>query len=73
LTAATGGRLFKPHSFAGLESVYAEVAEELSHQYALYYMPLDKTRDGKFRRVQVKTSDPTLRLTARMGYFAPRS
>jgi VWFA-related protein len=72
LTAATGGRLFKPQSFAALDSVYAEVAEELRHQYALYYVPLDKTRDGKFRRVQVKTSDPALRLSARIGYFAPR-
>jgi len=49
------------------------VAEELRHQYALYYMPLDKSRDGKFRRVEVKTTDPSLRLTARIGYFAPRS
>ncbi|HEV2802202.1 MAG TPA: VWA domain-containing protein [Pyrinomonadaceae bacterium] len=73
LTEATGGRLFKPQNFALLDSIYAEVAEELRHQYALYYMPLDKTRDGKFRRVQVKTSDPSLRLTARIGYFAPRS
>jgi Ca-activated chloride channel family protein len=72
LTTATGGRLFKPQSFALLDSVYAEVAEELRHQYALYYMPLDKTRDGKFRRVEVKTSDPALRLNARIGYFAPR-
>jgi VWFA-related protein len=73
LTAATGGRLFTPQSFAALDSIYAEVAEELRHQYALYYMPLDKTRDGKFRRVQVKTNDPALRLNARIGYFAPRS
>ena len=73
LTTATGGRLFKPQSFAVLDSIYAEVAEELRHQYALYYMPLDKSRDGKFRRVEVKTSNPALRLTARIGYFAPRS
>jgi Ca-activated chloride channel family protein len=73
LTTATGGRLFRPQSFAALDSIYAEVAEELRHQYALYYMPLDKSRDGKFRRVEVKTSDPALRLTARIGYFAPRS
>jgi Ca-activated chloride channel family protein len=72
LTAATGGRLFKPQNFAALDGVYAEVAEELRHQYALYYMPLDKTRDGKFRRVQVRTTDPALRLSARIGYFAPR-
>jgi Ca-activated chloride channel homolog len=73
LTEATGGRLFKPQSFDALDEIYAEVAEELRSQYALYYMPLDKTRDGKFRRVQVKTSDPALRLTSRIGYFAPRS
>ena len=73
LTEATGGRLFKPQSFAALDQIYAEVAEELRSQYALYYMPLDKTRDGKFRRVEVKTNDPALRLTSRIGYFAPRS
>ncbi|HYP01856.1 MAG TPA: VWA domain-containing protein [Pyrinomonadaceae bacterium] len=73
LTAATGGRLFKPQSFAALDQIYAEVAEELRHQYALYYMPTDKTRDGKFRRVQVKTNDPALSIHARIGYFAPRS
>ncbi len=72
LTAATGGRLYRPPSFAGLDQVYAEVAEELRHQYALYYTPLDKTRDGRFHPVQVKTLDPTLRIAARIGYFAPR-
>ena len=72
LTDATGGRLYKPASFADLERVYAEVAEELRHQYALYYSPLDRRRDGRFRRVQVRTADPTFRVTARAGYFSPR-
>jgi len=72
LTAATGGRFYKPQSFAALDQVYAEVADELRSQYALYYSPLDKTRDGKFRRVQVRTRDLNLRVTTRIGYFAPR-
>lgn len=72
LTSATGGRLYKPPSFSSLDEVYAEVAEELRSQYALYYTPLDKTRDGRFRRVQVRVSDPTMRVSARVGYFAPR-
>ena len=72
LTDATGGRLYRPQSFAGLDRIYAEVAEELRHQYALYYTPLDKTRDGRFRRVQVKTLDPTMRVATRIGYFSPR-
>ncbi|HEY8187358.1 MAG TPA: VWA domain-containing protein [Pyrinomonadaceae bacterium] len=71
LADATGGRLYTPDSFDKLDSVYREVAEELRHQYALYYTPLDKTRDGRFRRVKVETLDPTSRVTTRVGYFAP--
>jgi Ca-activated chloride channel homolog len=71
LTSATGGRLYKPASFDQLDSVYAEVAEELRHQYALYYTPLDKARDGRFRRVRVETTDPSNQVSARIGYFAP--
>ena len=73
LTAATGGRLFKPLSFAALESTYAEVADELRHQYAIYYTPLNKTRDGGFRRVKVETANPSFRSQTRVGYFAPKT
>lgn len=73
LTSATGGRLYKPHSFDALESTYAEVAEELRHQYALYYTPLNKNRDGTFRRVRVQTVNENYQPHSRIGYFAPRS
>ena len=72
LTAATGGRLYRPASFAALDAVYTEVAEELRHQYALFYSPLNPARDGRFRRVRVATTDPALHVSARLGYFAPR-
>jgi len=72
LTSATGGRLYRPRSFTDLESVYAEVANELRHQYALYYSPTNKTRDGIFRRVRVETTTPDLRVSARIGYFSPK-
>ena len=71
LTAATGGRLYKPFSFDELDATYAEVAEELRHQYAIYYTPLNKARDGSFRRVRVATTMPTHKVSARIGYFAP--
>jgi Ca-activated chloride channel family protein len=70
LTAATGGRLYKPASFRDLEKTYAEVADELRHQYALYYSPLDAKKDGQFRRVRVETSNPSHKVTARIGYFS---
>src|SRR5689334_24709458 len=73
LAQATGGRLFKPTSFDALESTYAEVADELRHQYALYFTPLNKARDGSFRRVKVQMTNSSYHTQTRVGYFAPKS
>jgi VWFA-related protein len=73
IVTATGGRLYRPQSFSALDSVYAEVAEELRHQYALYYTPINRTRDGGFRRVRVEMTNSDFKATTRVGYFAPRS
>jgi VWFA-related protein len=73
LAQATGGRLYKPRTFDALESTYAEVAEELRHQYALYFTPVNKARDGSFRRVRVETANPSYRSHTRVGYFAPKT
>jgi VWFA-related protein len=72
LTLATGGRLYRPTSFGDLEKTYAEVADELRHQYTLYYSPLNAKRDGQFRRVRVETTNPTHQVSARVGYYAPK-
>lgn len=73
LAKMTGGRLYKPQAFDALESTYAEVAEELRHQYALYFTPLNKARDGSFRKVRVEMTNPALYTQTRVGYFAPKS
>ncbi|HEY0723066.1 MAG TPA: VWA domain-containing protein [Pyrinomonadaceae bacterium] len=73
LAQATGGKLYKPLTFDALESTYAEVADELRHQYALYFTPLNKARDGSFRRVRIETVNPGLYPHTRVGYFAPKS
>jgi Ca-activated chloride channel family protein len=73
LARATGARLYKPQSFHDLDSTYAEVAEELRHQFALYYVPLNKARDGSFRRVRVETVNPAYNSHTRVGYFAPKT
>jgi VWFA-related protein len=73
IAAATGGKLYKPQNFQALDATYAEVAEELRHQYALYYTPLNKRRDGSFRRVRVETTNPGYQTQTRIGYFAPKS
>lgn len=73
LAKMTGGRLYKPQTFDALESTYAEVAEELRHQYALYFTPLNKARDGSFRKVRVEMANPAFYPQTRVGYFAPKS
>jgi VWFA-related protein len=72
LTQSTGGRLYKPHSFDALGVAYREVAEELRTQYAIYYTPSNKARDGGFRRVRVETTNRAYQTSTRVGYFAPR-
>jgi VWFA-related protein len=72
LTSATGGRLYRPSSFNDLERTYAEVADELRHQYTLYYSPLNTRRDGQFRRLRVQTTNAAHQVSARVGYYAPK-
>jgi Ca-activated chloride channel family protein len=71
LTRSTGGRLYRPQSFRSLESVYAEIADELRHQYALYYTPTTPARDGRFRRVRVEVPGRGYEVSTRVGYYAP--
>lgn len=71
LTRSTGGRLYRPQSFRSLESVYAEIADELRHQYALYYTPTTPARDGRFRRVRVEVAGRGYEVSTRVGYYAP--
>lgn len=71
LAAATGGRLYTPHSFDALGDAYREVADELRRQYAIYYTPVNKIRDGSFRRVRVETTNRAYQTSTRSGYFAP--
>lgn len=72
LTAATGGRLYRPSTFRDLEKTYDEVADELRHQYALYFSPLNTKRDGDFRNVRVETTNSTHLISARIGYYAAK-
>ena len=71
MTRSTGGRLYRPQSFRSLERVYAEIADELRHQYAIYYTPRGAARDGRFRRVRVEVPGRDYEVATRVGYYAP--
>ena len=71
----TGGRAFAIENLAELPDVAAKIGIELRNQYVLYYSPKNLTRDGKYRRVQVKLVKtvglPALSAAFRTGCFAP--
>lgn len=72
LTRSTGGRLYRPAGFSALGGLYKEIADELRHQYALYYTPTNAARDGRFRRVRVEVPTRDCEVSTRVGYYAPR-
>lgn len=69
----TGAQVFFPNSLSELDAVYDRIAEELRTQYNLGYVSQNRKRDGKWRRIVVRT--PTrddLQIRHRVGYYAPK-
>jgi Ca-activated chloride channel homolog len=76
IAAQTGGRAFAAAAPGDMPSVATRIAIELRNQYVLGYYSTNKARDGKYRRVEVKASQPPglgspLKLHWRLGYYAP--
>jgi len=72
----TGGRAFAAALPGDLPSVANRIAVELRNQYVLGYYPKNKARDGKYRKVEVRVSEPPgigsgLKVHWRLGYYAP--
>jgi Ca-activated chloride channel family protein len=71
----TGGRHFPVENLNDLPDIAAKVGVELRSQYMLGYLPTNQSRDGKYRRVEVKLVQPRglppLRAYHRLGYYAP--
>jgi Ca-activated chloride channel family protein len=71
LARQTGGQAFFPAAVEELNPVYAAIADELGHQYALGYQPQNAGRDGAWRQVSVQVpTRPGVQPRTRTGYFA---
>lgn len=74
LSRETGGNAFFPNSVSELDEVYGRIAEELRTQYNLGYVSSNKRRDGKWRRIVVRTPvRENLQVRHKIGYYAPRT
>jgi Ca-activated chloride channel homolog len=69
----TGGRFIETPGGAELRDAFKGIAEELGQQYTLSYRPLNRTRDGKWRNLEVRISKPDLNVRTRKGYRAPKN
>jgi Ca-activated chloride channel family protein len=71
-SATTGGRAFFVSKASQLGEIYRKIAEELRRQYYLSYSTTNKVWDGRFVKLEVKSTNPDWSVRARRGYFAVR-
>jgi Ca-activated chloride channel family protein len=73
LTAETGGQAFFPFKVQDLAQSFENIANELRHQYNIFYQPVPLQADGLYHAIEVKVPGrKDLVIRARKGYYAPR-
>ncbi len=73
LTDETGGQAFFPFKVEDLDQNFENIANELRHQYNIFYRPEPLKADGLYHPVQVKVKTrKDLIVKARKGYYAPK-
>src|SRR6185369_7534508 len=70
LAADTGGKAFTDSNDLG--AAFTQVIRDTSAYYLLGYSSTNDVKDGRFRRITVKTRRTDLRVEARNGYYADR-
>lgn len=71
LAQETGGVAFHPFQARDLQQSFANIANELRHQYFILYSPSQFASDGAFHRVEVVTRHRNATVRVRSGYYAP--
>ncbi len=69
MSEETGGGLFRVSKRNPLPAIFDQIQQEMRSQYAIGYTPANSTRDGGFRRVEIKSRQKDLKVQARQGYF----
>ncbi|MFY9561991.1 MAG: VWA domain-containing protein [Terriglobales bacterium] len=71
LTEETGGRVIEVgNKFEKLKQAFDQISQELRSQYNVGYTPTNTTRDGSFRKVEIKPKQGDYKIQARSGYYA---
>jgi Ca-activated chloride channel family protein len=71
----TGGRALAASNLRELPGIAGRIGIELRNQYVLAYSPQNPSRDGKYRKIEVKLLQPkalpALKARWRLGYYSP--
>jgi VWFA-related protein len=71
MTEQTGGRVIEVgNNQDKLKNAFDQIAAELRSQYNIGYVPTNSTKDGTFRKVEVRPHEKDYRVQARAGYYA---
>src|SRR5580658_11199251 len=66
----TGGRVFHIERNHSLQDAFRDLQEEMRSQYAIGYTPTNPTKDGTFRKIDIRTNNKDWKVQARKGYYA---
>jgi Ca-activated chloride channel family protein len=69
----TGGQAFFPFKASDLSQSFENIANELRHQYNIFYRPEPFKADGLYHTVEIRVKGhKDLIVRARKGYYAPK-
>src|ERR1700730_7204692 len=69
----TGGQVFFPFKASDLNQSFENIANELRHQYNIFYRPEPLKTDGLYHPVEIRVKGhKELIVRARKGYYAPK-
>jgi len=70
MSEETGGRMFEVNRRMSLQQIFDAIQEEMRSQYTLAYSSSNPSRDGSFRKIEIRPANKNTRVQARKGYFA---
>lgn len=70
MAAETGGEALEVSREKPIEAVFGEIEELLRNQYSIGYTPARRDDSGKFHKIKLTTTDRTLTVRTRAGYYS---
>jgi Ca-activated chloride channel family protein len=71
LARKSGGAAYFPTTVSSLAADYHKILDEIRRRYIIGYESSNRTRDGKWRAVEIRTREQGVEIRSRGGYYAP--